>query len=326
MIGIIVWIYYSKNNVPYNDTLLTTQPSKESILQKNTQCTISSSKAATHIFGLSDPSFLDDKVRNFAIELWIQWIRADFRWSDIETETGAYDFSKYDELVKDMRKNKIQIIWIVNDIPKKYNDWNIINTQYEKFIKSLFNRYKNDITYWEVFNEPNLPGYWWLWSGYNGKDYVHAYANILSITNKTLRSIDTDWFLILGWFSPDGENPLVYLQSLYDLGSMKCFDMIWFHPYGFENRLTELKKTIQDISIKNKDIGKPIWFTEFGTTDEKNKQALLSNILKEVNTTDAFFWFSIKDFSPINNFYGLVDFFNNKKEIYNFFKNNIPKE
>ena len=58
-----------------------------------------------------------------------------------------------------MRDHHIHVVGIINTIPTKYTDWNTINTNYEKFIKSLFNHYKNDITYWEVFNEPNLPGY-----------------------------------------------------------------------------------------------------------------------------------------------------------------------
>ncbi len=58
-----------------------------------------------------------------------------------------------------MKRDKIAIVGIINTIPTIYSNWNDINTNYEKFIKTLFNRYKNDITYWEVFNEPNLPGY-----------------------------------------------------------------------------------------------------------------------------------------------------------------------
>lgn len=321
---IIWWIFYTINHLWY-DNLSTNQPIWSNIIQENNICIPSIGKIEKKVFGLSDPSFLDDKVRNFAIDLGVKWIRMDFNWSKIETSSGSYDFSEYDIIVDTMTKSNIHILWIINDIPEKYENWNDINIGYEKFLIALLMRYKDRVQYWEVFNEPNLPWFGWLKSGMDGKNYINAYSHILFLTNKNLRKISPNSFIVLWWLSPSGQNPLEFLEEIYKLNSHKCFDIIGIHPYGFENRILLLQNTIKKFLESKNDWNKPIWFTEFGSDNEETKQQTLANILKEVSSTDGFFWFSIKDFNPITNSYGLVTFSNKKKEIYYYIKHIFQK-
>jgi hypothetical protein len=322
LVIIVWWILYS-GRIIKSTNLLETQTIVPTLIQENNQCIPSFGKPEKKVFWLSDPSFLDDKVRNFAIDLGTKWIRTDFNWNKIETSNGTYDFSQYDTIVETMKHSNIQILGIINHIPEKYDNWNDINQQYEKFLTALFTRYKDTIQYWEVFNEPNLPWFWWLSSGLDSKEYINAYSHILYLTNKNFRKINPNGFLILWWLSPSGQDPFEFLTKLYDLNSQKCFDIIGIHPYGFENKITILNKKIKEFLILKNDWNKPVWFTEFGSDDESSKQQTLINILKEIDNTDGFFWFSIKDFNPITNLYGLVDFYNKKREIYYYMQKNI---
>lgn len=58
-----------------------------------------------------------------------------------------------------MKENNIRIVGIINTLPPLETDWINISTRYERFLKKILEKYGDTVSYWEVFNEPNLPGY-----------------------------------------------------------------------------------------------------------------------------------------------------------------------
>jgi len=286
-----------------------------------TACTPTTAVPAKGVIGISDPYLTDPKVAALAGDLKVPWVRAEFAWSEIEKPDGTYDFSKQDAMVASLRGAHIRILADINYIPKNLTDWNVIGAHYEKFLTALVKRYQGQISYWEVFNEPNLPGYGWLTTGVDAKAYGNQYIGALALTNTVVRSIDPGAVIVLGGLSAQGVSATDYLKGIYLAGGKDCFDVVAFHPYGYQNKFKDALALMQGTLDAVGDSGKPIWLDEYGTTDEVNRAAILANAFKDAKQADGFFWFSLKDFSQRpDKMYGLVGYDYSPKPAYAEFK------
>jgi len=95
-------------------------------------------------------------------EAGIKWIRIDLYWSVIEKEKGKFDYSEIDRIVKFSRENQLTILGVLSSSP----DWSNNNKgdnyppdnpeNWRNFVSKTASRYKEDITYWNIWNEPNV--------------------------------------------------------------------------------------------------------------------------------------------------------------------------
>ncbi len=96
----------------------------------------------------------------------IGWVRIDFVWATVEPEPGIERWRVYDEIVAAARARDLQVLALIaytpawatdgpelSGVPRHVSDWS-------DFCFRAASRYRDDITYWEIWNEPNLPGFW----------------------------------------------------------------------------------------------------------------------------------------------------------------------
>jgi len=96
------------------------------------------------------------------MEAGIKWIRIDLYWSLIEKKRGEFDFTEIDRIVKYSNTNQLSILgvlsstptWSNNDKGANYPPDNI--QDWKNFISVAVTRYKDDIRYWNIWNEPNV--------------------------------------------------------------------------------------------------------------------------------------------------------------------------
>ncbi len=121
----------------------------------------------TFFFGNDSPYGINVHVGSNEIlsrvkEAGIEWIRIDLYWSLIEIEKGKFDFEEIDRIVKYSRENQLTILGVLSSSP----DWSNNNKgrnyppdntgDWRNFVSVTASRYKNDIRYWNIWNEPNV--------------------------------------------------------------------------------------------------------------------------------------------------------------------------
>jgi hypothetical protein len=223
------------------------------------------------------------------------WIRQEFPWEDIEVHgrgdfvdrrndpAGVDAWAKYDQIVELADEYDIEIIarlsnppaWsraAGNDMgahapPDDYDD-------YAAFAGTVAARYRGQIRYFQVWNEPNIYPEW-------GELPVspEGYADLLCRAYDAIKAANPDAVVISAALAPTLElntrnfNDLIFLQRMYDAGAGDCFDVLATQGYGLwsgptDERLRALSTNyariayLRDMMVKNGDAEKAIWITE----------------------------------------------------------------
>jgi len=203
-----------------------------------------SSEISASPFGIQAGTLNDSLVAR-AAEIGVKWTRLGASWSQVEREKGIYDFEETDKAFKVAIKNGITPFITVGGGNKLYSKLTtyddpklaeiygyspeppikdpVAMEAFLAFAKATVERYKDQIDYWEVWNEPNHPNYWGTEP--DGKEY----GKLLVQTAKLIREVDPGCKIIGGsmaGISPD------FANDFLSVGSEKLIDIISYHNYG----------------------------------------------------------------------------------------------
>jgi hypothetical protein len=265
--------------------------------------------AEVNPFGIN--TFLEQEVeaakRAQAVEMaaaaGYHWLRQEFPWEDIEIH-GKGDFEdrrhvpyrsaweKYDQIVAQAEANGMELIVRLSNPPgwtrAQGEGENNVDTfappdavqDYADFVTAVAGRYKGRVTYYQLWNEPNIYPEWGSYP-INPEQYVE----LLKAGATALRAADPEARIILGALAstinlqpadaPPGNslNDLLFLQRLYDAGAAPYFDIVAMQGYGLYSGPTDDRmhprvinisrhKFVRDLMVKNGDGAKPIWIAE----------------------------------------------------------------
>ena len=138
------------------------------------------------------------------------WVRIDFIWAAIEPRKGAYNWHPYDALAAAARARGLQVYatiaytpaWATDGpeltgVPRNPDDW-------RRICQRAAMRYRGKITYWGLWNEPNLNQFW---AGSRdqyidvilktGADAIHAGNRGAKVGGPDLAHLvsgDSDWY------------------------------------------------------------------------------------------------------------------------------------
>ena len=352
MLASLSFIFYATHHdrvTPLPLFLDTPNQSNEKLSNDAEQCVKSTGDIVRHIYGLAVPFPYANQEKDFTIlsDLNVKWIRVDMLWNEIAMPDGKYKWDEFDNFVIEMQERNIQILAVPNYIPPWITNWKDVESDFALFMKDAVERYKPNgtlakiekwnnygIRYWEIFNEPNLPGVGFVHSASKAEPFVKEYARLLIIANSSIREKDNDAIILFGGLSPNineatqeplwgdmGMTYIDFLNQIYKTGVNNCFDVMAFHPYGFENDFSQAVKSVRSVmNSYGEPENKPIWMSEFGITDDTQKEGLLEKSFAERNTMDAFFWFSLRDLKWYRDKYGLVESDYSKRPVYEVFK------
>lgn len=244
-------------------------------------------------FGVSGADFFDaaEVARMGAGDVGV--MRIDFQWRDVEPVDNGdpYDWSKYDNLMRQTSVNGVPVLPVIIGSPrdvalKRHPPTTDVDiTRYKSFVKALVRRYGRDgsfwcdspdpipvgcapvyrpITEWQVWNEPSLEAYWT-----NSDPNPKEYAKFLEISRTAIERGDDQATVVMAGlpeFTGAGMDLKPYLTKLYDVDGIKQqFDVVALHPFaaneaGVKGALSRLR----DLMDKNGDESTPIWITEVG--------------------------------------------------------------
>ncbi len=310
---------------PSHADLVSTLPKDATITAATAQCTRGTARVRSGILGISDPHAADPDVINLIASTGIKWVRAEFHWNVIEPVPGAgYRWSTYDAMVASYSRKGIKVQAILTYIPDSQpRNWAKIDVAFRRFANATVKRYAaRGVHHWEVFNEPNLTGYGWLDRDEDARMMLGAYTLLLARANRAVRDNDPEGVVIIGGIASDQRRGLEAeetMKVIYGLGAKDCFDVMAFHPYGYQNRFPEARDRVDAIMAAGRDTNKPVWFNEYGWTGQAEMDLKLNPdaetnpmlaALGQRQSADALFWFAAKDYSARYNTpaFGLATF------------------
>jgi hypothetical protein len=310
LLSLAVWPIVTPGMAPAQ-TRDATLPSDTTIRAATALCRPGTAAPPRNIVGISDPHARDPRVIDIIAETGVRWVRAEFHWSVVQPDgRGPMNWEPYDAMVQRYRQHGINVAAILTYIPESLNDWATIDAGFQRFAAEAVARYApRGVHVWEVFNEPNLTGYGWLSHDDDARRYFGAYALLLARANAAVRAHDPNGVVVIGGLAGEGHRPVSpeeTMDVLYGLGVQDCFDVMAYHPYGYQARFAEARARIDRIMAQHDDLAKPIWFNEYGWTDHE-AMSLSVNRSESTNPmiatfaqrhhADALFWFAARDYS-----------------------------
>ena len=221
-------------------------------------------------------------------EAGVSTIRMFPEWRGFEPQKGKWNWLDGDRLVKSARDQKLEINAIligsppgaksVHAFPMEHlDDW-------AEYVSAVVGRYKNDIRYWEVWNEGN--------GGFNdGKHTTTDYARLAVATYDAAKKADPKARIGLTVASFDAPYLHQAIRAMVAQGKPNSFDFLCVHPYETADGLADtdgevpflwmghtLRGMLKDAAPDRANA--EIWMTEVG-------HRLASNPDRAVNENDA---------------------------------------
>ncbi len=164
-------------------------------------------------------------------DLGAKWVRLNISWSDwVNPSPGSYSssaLSNFDNAISLAQQSGAKIIVMVDESPSWARDSTNSNApprnvgDYANFVGFLANRWKGKIAGYEVWNEPNLGGFYMP---------PATYASMLKLTAPAIRAADPGAKVVSAGLAYNDYN---YLEAAYaaapDLNGY--FDVLGAHPY-----------------------------------------------------------------------------------------------
>jgi hypothetical protein len=213
--------------------------------------------------------------------------RLSILWKYIEPSPGVRNWYPMDKLVAMASRAGIHLLptlfgvpsWISRDPSKPpiYNArqraaWRRLLTDYASrygtngaFWRLYPEIPKLPIVTWEIWNEPNLGGF------FGGKPNARQYARLLKISSSALRAGDPNAKVLTAGVFPyhtikHTVDMVRYLNAFYRVrGVSNHFDALGIHPYARRPKLVlHWVRVARRIMRRHGDGRTPIWVTEFG--------------------------------------------------------------
>ena len=231
-----------------------------------------------------------EKTLQMASEAGIGWVKQQFPWEDIELKKGSFwddrlkksTWDKYDRIVQLAEKYDLKIIarldrppsWARKDNTRREAPPDNLQ-DFGDFVEAVATRYKGRISYYQIWNEPNIFPEWGN-RPINPKEYV----DLLRVGYEAVKRVDPDAYVLSAPLAQTTENSpramadVDFLAAMYREGAAGYFDILFANAYGFSlppddppnPKVLNFQRVVllRDIMVANGDGGKAVWFNEFG--------------------------------------------------------------
>lgn len=212
------------------------------------------------------------------------WLRQHFPWAQIESEPGVYSWERWDRIVALAEEYGLTLIAVLDTSPlwaREPMDGDNLYApprdfaHYEAFVSHFADHYKEEIDFYEVWDEPNIYPHW-------GERYVQpiGYVHLLQGAYGAIKEADPGACVLSAGLASNVEeggrnmSELLFLQEMYEAGAKGYFDILAIKPYGFwsgpEDRrldpgVTNFSRAVllRQVMLRNGD-NKAVWAVEFG--------------------------------------------------------------
>jgi len=195
------------------------------------------SEFASSPFGIGCETLDRDLWKPSEVYPWIKslpvkWARLQTGWERVEKIKGTYDWGWLDESVDGLVNVGINPFFNVGYGNPHYsgggvgfhpmNDTKALSG-WKNFVRLLVERYRDRITHYEIWNEPNLGGFWKPDAPDPAK-----YVALVRETASLIREGHREAVIVGGVVS---RLPQTYIRQLFEEGIAEHIDIFSFHPY-----------------------------------------------------------------------------------------------
>ena len=195
------------------------------------------------------------------------WLRNGLHWEHIEYEPGKWNFKWVDSCLRRVEDEGVQWMPVLSGCPKWATPAYEHLDGWGEFVRQTVTRYGNRFPVYEVWNEPNLGGFW------KNPNPTNYFA-LLRRTYEAAKTADPSVRIAMGGFAGV---PVDFIEEIYRLGGAGCFDIMSVHPYSNPNPpegdLDVRLERLRTLMAKYGDGEKPIWITELGWSTQKPQTA-----------------------------------------------------
>ena len=189
----------------------------------------------------------------------IDHVRFDFDWDALETAPGVWNFDKMDSLAVMARGNGIRILPILAyDVKWATPAWKHL-PEFLNYVGTVVRRYGDVMPCVEIWNEPNLQGFW------RGKPSGREYASLLIPAYRKIKELNPGITVAYGGTSLI---PLDYIEDSFKAGAAQAMDVMCIHPYRCnempEEYLASDLAGLRRLMARYGAGEKPVWFSEMG--------------------------------------------------------------
>jgi O-antigen ligase len=214
-----------------------------------------------------------------------RWVRQRFPWAEMEPARGEYDWETWDRIVAAAGEHDLEIIAVLETSPSWARAPMDADTpdappqdfqEYAEFARAFAARYRDQISYYQVWDEPNLYPHW-------GERYVDpaGYAHLLQAAYTALKEADPEALVLTAGLAPNVEeggrymSDILFLRKMYEAGAKESFDILAIKPYGMwyeasDRQVSPLRVNfsrailLRDVMVGHGDTDKAVWAVEFG--------------------------------------------------------------
>jgi len=223
------------------------------------------------------------KTYQHAAQLGVKWARCQTGWARTEKTRGQYDFGWLDEVVDGLLKIGIQpwfnlgygnplytpkadataVGWVPVFDEAAMEGW-------KKFTAKLAEHFKGRVRHYEIWNEPNLTGFW-----KPGKTDPAAYVKLVKETAPIIRQRVSDTVIVGCALA---RMPMDYLKKCLEAGLAEHVDAVSYHPYrelpevGYEEDV----RGVRELLAQHNGSRIKLWQGECGCPSQKGGAGALS--------------------------------------------------
>ena len=204
--------------------------------------------------------------KNFKLlkEVGAKWDRSDLWWHKIEPVNGKFDFAFSDYIVSEFEKHGVSLLPILDYGAAWFDNCAGPITEKERkefanYVYKVVKRYPQ-ITYWEVWNEPNLKMFW------KHTPNAKLYAELLKTTAEAARKANPNVKLVGGVLAGAQWD---YIEDMYLAKAKDYFDVFSYHYYRANMPDEEVETEILKVKAMMSRFGdgeKPVWISEMGVS------------------------------------------------------------
>ena len=176
-----------------------------------------------------DDNSLAENLSNITA-LGVDSIKQSFYFND------NFDWEASDRLVTAVADQNLTLIPLLDGNPANNFAPPSNPNAYAAWAAEFARRYSDQITYYIIWDEPNLSSHW------GGQSVnAHEYAALLSAAAAAIRTVDNDAVIVAAPLAPTVETgpqnlaDHLYLQQLFEAGAADAFDIVAGKPYGFNS-------------------------------------------------------------------------------------------
>lgn len=191
----------------------------------------------------------------------IDSFRLSFTWYKCQKEPGGqFDFSRYEGPVARAVAAGIEVVPVFVYPPEWARPLHKHIPEWVAYVEAVVKHFRGRIHAIQVYNEQNLPTYWW-----EGSTNPTNYVAVQSAAYNAVKRIDPSVRVLFGGTSTV---PVDFIREVYRLGGAKYFDVMCVHPYcrwfAPEGLLDADLEKLRALMEEFGDGQKPISITEQG--------------------------------------------------------------